>query len=505
MGAVAPEERVVGSGRLSFHTLPAFMVLIALVALLRGIGTAALPAGFTEKEVAKGLSSPSGMAIAADGRVFIAEQEGRVLVLKRDSLLVRPVLTLKVESHDERGLTGIALDPDFPASPYLYVYYTAPSPSSHNRLSRFAISGDEADAAQEQVLFDLPDIGAAIWHMGGGLAFGKEGKLYCGVGDHQKPAEARNPDSPFGKVLRINRDGSIPSDNPRYASAMGIARAVWASGLRNPFSLAAGPGGVPLLANDVGESSFEEIDDVTAGGDFGWPSNEGPGPDAAYAGPLLAYGHNDGCAVMGGDFYRPDRPLYLFPPEYDGKYFFADFCDGWIRTADPAAAGGPGSAAAIPAAFSDKAAFPTKLRIAPDGSLYYLSRGYATGNIKPGVSKLFRIRYGEGGIGIRKDGTDRTPARNGSDPRILITGSGSAGGFRIRIGTPANPDAFPWIRVEIRDRLGRLRATLAENRPWQGNLDLSWMPVIGHREGLAFLVVRSAGRVWSRPLVAPVP
>lgn len=131
-------------------------------------------------------------------------------------------MSLKADAYGQCGLMSLAVDPDFPASPYLYVYYSVPLPASHNRLSRFPIAGDLADSSKEEILLELPAIGTAVWHMGGGIAFGPDGKLYCGVGDHQKPAEAQNAASPFGKILRINRDGSIPTDGPVYATATGL-------------------------------------------------------------------------------------------------------------------------------------------------------------------------------------------------------------------------------------------------------------------------------------------
>ncbi len=462
--------------------VPVFLIVLSL------IGAAAaskVPEGFTEKEVAQGVSSPAGIAIAPDGRVFFGEQEGTVRVLKNNILLSDAALSLKIDFKEERGLLGVALDPEFPASPYLYVYYTALSPASHNRLSRFPVTGDRADSSKEEILLDLPDVGDAVWHMGGGIAFDRQGKLFLGVGEHQKPAESANLASPFGKVLRVNRDGSIPTDNPFYATATGLARAIWAYGLRNPFTLAARPDS-GVLVNDVGESSLEEIDIITAGGNFGWPFSEGKSSDPKVIAPQYSYYHADGCAIMGGEFYRPAHAS--FPAAYAGKYFFTDFCNGWIRAMDPATGKADG--------FLEQASFPTGLKIAPDGSLYYLSRGYQTGAIQHAVSKVFRVYYGDGSA-IRDPGL---ASRNAiSSPRLSVFSPDlSSQAFRIRIDMPA----MNAVHVEIRDAQGKTQAMLADLPRFQGRLDLSWSPGPQTAGGVYFAVLVSGGNAWTRAMAA---
>ena len=140
----------------------------------------------------------------------------------------------------------------------------------------------------------------------------------------------------------------------------------------------ADPDGGGIVANDVGENGIEEIDDIAAGGNFGWPTDEGKASGPKYRDPLYQYGHNDGCAIMGGEYYRPLHPS--FPADYLGKYFFADFCIGTLRVFDPASASASPSGKAV--ALSVQAAFPTGLRIAPDGAVYFLSRGYDTGPVR---------------------------------------------------------------------------------------------------------------------------
>src|SRR6185295_11256321 len=171
-----------------------------------------------------------------DGRAFVAQQNGIIRIIENDALVPTPFVSLSVDSSGERGLLGITLDPDFDHNHYLYVYYTASSPTSHNRVSRLTANGDKMVPGSEQVLIDLPSIGTAIWHMGGAVHFGPDGKLYVSAGDQQNTSNPQSLENPFGKILRINADGSIPTDNPFYNATTGVNRAIWAYGLRNPYT-----------------------------------------------------------------------------------------------------------------------------------------------------------------------------------------------------------------------------------------------------------------------------
>jgi glucose/arabinose dehydrogenase len=144
-------------------------------------------------------------------------------------------------------------------------------------------------------------------------------------------------------------------------------------GLRNPFTFAFQPGSGRMFINDVGENSFEEINDGIAGSNYGWPNSEGNTTTPGHRSPLFFYGHGTsattGCAITGGAFYDPETQD--FPDSFLGKYFFADFCSGWIRLFDP----GPRTASAFASGISS----PVDLQVAADGSLYYLERG--TGSV----------------------------------------------------------------------------------------------------------------------------
>jgi glucose/arabinose dehydrogenase len=213
-----------------------------------------LPRGFAQAVVARGLIEPTGMVALPDGRVFVTQQTGEVRVIENGRLLPKPLLTVPTQAVAERGLVGITIDPDFASNHELYVYYTVPGSPAHDRVSRFTISGDVAVPGSELPILDLPVLGGEH-HNGGSLQFGADGKLYIGVGDNEAPANAQSLDSPFGKILRINPDGTIPPDNPFSNQTTGINRAIWAIGLRNPFSAAVQLGTGLYYINDVGEDT----------------------------------------------------------------------------------------------------------------------------------------------------------------------------------------------------------------------------------------------------------
>jgi glucose/arabinose dehydrogenase len=351
---------------------------------------ATLPSGFSETRVATGLVSPTAMAIAPDGRIFVAQKGGALRVVRNGSLLTQPFLTLAVNSAGERGLLGVAFDPDFQTNRYLYVYYTTASEPIHNRVSRFTASATNPDVAQsgsELPLLNLPALGSTV-HNGGAIHFGNDGRLYVAVGDNANPSNSQSLDTPLGKLLRINPNGSIPTDNPFYSQTSGIDRASWAIGLRNPYTFAVDPATGRIHVNDVGQEAWEEVNHAVAGANFGWPQTEGPEP-AGVAGvryPIYAYQNaGDHCAITGATFYRPQA--FTFPLAYAGRYFFGDFCGGFIRMLTP-----PNYSSA--SGFATGIDMLVDLQTHPDGSLYYLARG---------GGELFRVQNTNSRIVFRDD------------------------------------------------------------------------------------------------------
>jgi glucose/arabinose dehydrogenase len=343
------------------------------------VNAATLPAGFTETQIS-GLSDPTAFEIAPDGRIFVCLQGGALRVIKNGALLPAPFLTLNVDPSGERGLLGIAFDPNFANNNFLYLYYTVPSSPRHNRVSRFTANGDVVMPGSETILWELDNLTTATNHNGGAIHFGPDGKLYIAVGENALTANAQTLSNMLGKVLRINSNGAIPTDNPFFNTAAGNNRSIWALGLRNPFTFTFQPGTGRMFINDVGANSWEEINDGIAGSNYGWPDSEGATVIPGFRSPLFSYAHGfsatTGCAIAGGAFYNPTT--VRFPPSFVGRYFFADLCSGWIRLFDPATGTASGFAGGI--------SQPVDLKVSVDGSLYYLARGSGS---------VFRVQFTE--------------------------------------------------------------------------------------------------------------
>jgi glucose/arabinose dehydrogenase len=330
---------------------------------------ATVPTGFTDSLFVAGINNPTAMAFAPDGRIFVCEQGGSLRVIKNGVLLATPFLTVTVDSAGERGLLGIAFDPNFVSNQLVYIYYTATTPTLHNRISRFIAAGDVAMAGSETVVMDLNDLSTATNHNGGAIHFGSDGFLYVAVGDNANSSNSQSLSTRLGKMLRISSNGSIPTNNPFFNQTTGQNQAIWALGLRNPFTFSFQQSVGRMFINDVGENTWEEINDGIAGSNYGWPTCEGfcNPPNSSLRDPIFAYAH-DGqtCAITGGAFYNPQ--VAQFPGNYIGTYFFADFCGGWIRTLDPTM----GNAVSD---FATGISMPVDLQVSEDGFLYYLARG----------------------------------------------------------------------------------------------------------------------------------
>ncbi|MGZ5483516.1 MAG: PQQ-dependent sugar dehydrogenase [Pyrinomonadaceae bacterium] len=368
------------------------------------------------------------MALHPDGRIFVCQQTGELRVIKNGALLPTPFVTLTVDPSGERGLLGIAFDPNYATNRFVYVYYTATTPAIHNRVSRFTADSanqDVAVAGSEVVLLDLENLSATN-HNGGAIHFGPDGKLYIATGENAVPSFSQSLANRLGKILRINSDGTIPGDNPTSfpniaGSPTGVNRAIWAVGLRNPFTFAFQPGTTRMFINDVGQSAWEEINDGIAGSNYGWPNCEGAcsPPNANFRDPLFQYGHGisstTGCAIAGGAFYNPST--VQFPASYVGKYFFAELCSGWIRLMDPSNNTATGFASGI--------SNPVDLQVASDGSLYYLALG---------SSSVFRVQF-----------TGGTAPNITTHPANQTVAQGSPATFSV-VASGSTPLSYQWQR-----------------------------------------------------------
>jgi uncharacterized repeat protein (TIGR03806 family) len=368
-----------------------FLRLLALVFFVCStVSAAVLPAGFAETRVAT-INDMTTMAFAPDGRAFVCVKAGIIRVIKDGVLLPTPFVDFSAvvdwrAGGDERGLMSVVCDPDFGTNRYVYVCYARKDGGNvFMRVARYRANGDIAEGA-ETVIFDLPSFtGADTNHNGGGMAFGADGKLYVAIGESVTDNEAGSLTNLNGKLLRLNKDGTIPSDNPYFTAVTGNLRAIAAMGLRNPFTVAVNPTNGMLFINDVADS-WEEINRYDTGSapvrrNYGYDANPGVQGFASatyrapadYRDPEQAYELNKN-AVCGGAFYHPaNRGVGAFPTSYTGRFFFADY-RGWIAWVDPAVPGSPATPS-NKVEFASNCNGPTDVEIAPDGSLWYVSRG----------------------------------------------------------------------------------------------------------------------------------
>ena len=317
--------------------------------------------GLDRTVVASGLEYPVDFRFLPDGRILVAERTGAIKIIDNGTVLAQPLITLPVNSVLERGLSGIAVDPQFSQNGFIYVAYT--TAEIHDRLSRLTVVGDTTALSTEKVLFDTGEE-VALYHHGGGLAFGPDGKLYWGKGDNLVSANGQDLTNVYGKILRINPDGTVPSDNPNLG--VGTNPLIWAYGLRNPFRMSFTPDG-KLLVADVGQSLFEELNLVTKGGNYGWSKSEGlcTSDCAGTIDPIYTYAHGASAAITAGFVYTGDQ----LGAGYQNKVFIADEVQGWIKvltcTPDLTSCGNVQT-------FDPNAGTTVKLAQGPDGSLYQL-------------------------------------------------------------------------------------------------------------------------------------
>ncbi len=339
----------------------------------------ALPANFVKTKIVSNLSEPTDFVFTPDGRIFITQANGTIRVFKNGQLLSTPLVKVSATNQGgDRGLLSITLDPDFENNKHVYIYYTNVSPLD-NRITRLTVNGDKADLGSETILFKTTQP-LQPNHHGGQLAFSPDGKLWLGIGENSNSQNSQDLSNVHGKLLRINKNGSIPSDNP-FVGQSGKHPAIWAYGLRNPFRLTFN-NGVPVIA-DVGGSVYEEVNIGVKGGNFGWPICEGnfrgntndTCPDK-YVKPVYTYPHSGGASITGGFFYTGNN----FPQEYKGSYFYGDYVQGFIKRLIINSQ----NQVIKSDDFDLNAGTPVSLKGAPDGSLYFL-------NVFPG--ELYQIKY----------------------------------------------------------------------------------------------------------------
>ena len=306
-----------------------------------GLDLPAPPPPLTLQTVGSGFYRPVFVAApGGDPRLFVVEQGGDIELVVDGVKQASPFLRIDVTESSERGLLGLAFHPDYPSNGKFYVNYTI---GSSTLISEFQVSGNPnlADESSERILLQVTQ--PFTNHNGGMLAFDANGYLLIALGDGGGAGDpgdrAENPFSLLGKILRIDvdqkeagREYAIPPDNP-FASGGG-APEVFQLGLRNPwrFTLDAGD----LYVADVGQNQREEVTVLpgnTPGSDFGWNTwegslcYEGPCVTGGFVFPQVEYSHSSGCSVTGGFVYRGSAI-----PGLGGRYFYGDFCGGWIKS-----------------------------------------------------------------------------------------------------------------------------------------------------------------------------
>ncbi len=393
----------------SMETLIHRSLLIFLSFIFTESYAQTFPAGFSQVKVAD-IVYPTSMAFATDGRIFCTEKAGKVKIIKNGSVLTNPFLEVSVNQLDERGLGGITLDPEFEENNFVYIYYTTSAVPIHNKLSRFTAKENVAQPGSELVLLDFEPCVNSI-HNGGGMAFGPDGKLYLAIGNDNVNNNSQDINSYKGKVIRINKDGSVPVGNPYNGTE--AAKRVWALGLRNPWTISFQKETGRLFVNDVGEGSWEEINDCTESGkNFGWPAVEGNGSNPAYTNPVYAYSHgagfSSGCAISGGDFFGPASTNY--PSAFLGKYFFIDYCNAWINYLDLS------SPVAEHNFVSGLSGTCNCLKTGADGNLYYFGVG---------ENALYKIIYSSNSAPVITKDPSNTIASLSENAAFYVSASGA--------------------------------------------------------------------------------
>lgn len=364
-------------------TVAALAALFTLVGFLPAAIAGTPAAGFVDTLVDGGFSAPTALAFLPDGRLLITEQGGALKLF--DGTSTTTLITINVCSDSEMGLLGVAVDPSFASNGFIYLYRTDDSNGCGSSTGRFnqvvrvtmAPNSTISAGSLTVLLTGIRTDGGN--HDGGVLRIGPDGKLYVGVGDTGNgdnqggPGSSTNPyaqdlNEINGKVLRLNLDGTIPSDNPFFNQA-GKRGDIFAYGFRNPFRFNFDPTTGSLWLGDVGDLTIEEVDIVASGKNYSWPYCEATSPGGCAqpgdVAPIFSYPHSGasslGTCLIGGSFSGIFGGL-------DDDYFFGDCTSGRIYHAD---VNGARNDIASVDLFVDGAGTPADMIFGPDGALYY--------------------------------------------------------------------------------------------------------------------------------------
>jgi len=339
--------------RTGFAGLALFLSLLA-PSLSATPAAAAPPLAVTT--LAEGLEHPWSIAVAPDGMLYVTERPGRLQRIDPATGARTRIDGLpEIRARAEAGLMGLALNPDFAANGQLYLCYSTGSIlGPGNRLSRFTLSGDAL--GDETVLLD--DLPGAMWHNGCRVAVAPDGHLFASMGDATKAAAAQDPTSLAGKIFRLERDGSVPADNPIANSP------VWSIGHRNPQGLAFNPADGSLWSTEHGPDTQDEVNRIEKGANYGWPRCQGldacPGL-ADYRPALAEFTKNGTIAISDLVFYQGAAF-----PEWQGDILFVALKTGRLYRLDVTGETVGGHEILI----DDDFGRLRDIALAPDGSLY---------------------------------------------------------------------------------------------------------------------------------------
>ena len=274
--------------------------------------------------VITGLNFPVGLSLAPDGRIFFNELlTGKVRIINPGWLLDgAPFCQISVATSGEQGLLGLTLDPKFAQNHWIYVYYSDAN-SNRNRVVRFTeVSGL---CQQETIILDTPRLD--LYHMGGIIRFGPDGMLYVVIGDNGNGANSEDLTSLAGKILRLNPDGTAPTDNPFVSNANANAKLVYALGIRNSYGFTFHGHTGDLWETENGPDDSDEINHIVAGGNYGWPTVRGIANTPPFLDPILAY---TPTIAPTGIIAIPENSS-TYPVAYRNNLLFVDFKGGKIR------------------------------------------------------------------------------------------------------------------------------------------------------------------------------
>ncbi len=419
-----------------------------LLAIPAVAGAQIVEPGFESEVIAGGFSLPTATAFAADGRIFVAEKNGVVKVVKNGAVLPTPVITLTdINTFGDRGLIGMTLDPNFSSNGYLYLSYSYentpglnPSGPKTGRIVRVTVIGDVASESSKFVLVgtvggDATNMSCEDFavtadciasdsnsHSVGALKFGPDGKLYASLGDgadfaaiDPRAFRAQDIDSLAGKVLRINTDGTAPTDNPFFDGDVNSNRSkVYAYGFRNMFRLSFNETTGRLYGGDVGWSDWEEVNEINPGNNYGWPCREGANNSpynctnpTADTDPIYDYPHNASGAgsIIVGSFGTNDA----YPDQYDSSLFIGDYAQQWIKRM---VLNADGSVASVED-FQSDFVFPVEFNTGADGNVHYIDIAFGSlnrlthtdGNRRPVVSASADVTSGLSPLTVQFDST----------------------------------------------------------------------------------------------------